>query len=179
MTVIYILIGVMLVLTFWVVVSYNGLVKSKLLVENNFSQIKIQCKKRFDLVPNLVETVKGFAAHEKELFTQVIELRRGMGIAEMNEKSGQLDAMSARINAVAENYPELRSAEIFRELQSGIRDAEQHLQAARRLYNSNVSIFNQLLVTFPKSIVASNMRLTKQIFFKADEAKKEDVKMEF
>ncbi|NLE25070.1 MAG: LemA family protein, partial [Clostridiaceae bacterium] len=114
-----------------------------------------------------------------ELFTQVIKLRRGMSVEELNQASGQMDALTARINAVAESYPTLRSADIFLELQSGIRDAEAHLQAARRLYNSNVTQFNTAIALFPSSVVAKSQALSPKDFFVAEEGKRADVQMKF
>ena len=115
--------------------------------------------------------------HESELFTKVIELRHGMSITEMNDAQQQMDILSGKLFAVAENYPELRSSDVFVELQRGIRHAEEHLQAARRLYNSNVTAYNTAIAMFPAKLLAGS-RLPVE-FFAADTGKREDVKITF
>ena len=115
--------------------------------------------------------------HESELFTRVIQLRRGMSIAELNDAQQQMDSLSGRFFAVAEGYPELRSSAVFTELQRGIRDAEEHLQAARRLYNTNVTAYNTAIAMFPAKLLAGG-RKPKE-FFSAEESKREDVKLTF
>lgn len=163
----------------WWISTSNSFKRNSIKISEALSGIEVALTKRYDMLTKLLDTAKGYIAHETKLFTQVIELRRGMTIGEINEKNAQMDAMSARIFAVAENYPELRSAEVFRELQAGIRDAEEHLQAARRLYNSNVTAFNTTMDVFPSSVVAKSQQLKKYEFFKAEAAKREDVKMSF
>jgi LemA protein len=174
-------ITVIVVLTpvIWWISTSNGFKRKSIKISEALSGIEVALTKRYDMLTKLFDTAKGYAAHESNLFTQVIELRRGMTVNEINEKNAQLDAMSARIFAVAENYPELRSADVFKELQAGIRDAEEHLQAARRLYNSNVTAFNTALEVFPSSVVGKSQRLQKHDFFVAEAAKREDVKMNF
>jgi LemA protein len=178
-----IIVGVIAILVLtpviWWISASNGFKRKSVKISEALSGIEVALTKRYDMLTKLLDTAKGFAAHESKLFTQVIELRRGMSVSEINEKSAQMDAMSARIFAVAENYPELRSAEAFHELQAGIRDAEEHLQAARRLYNSNVAAFNTAIETFPSSVVGKSQRLVKHDFFVAEAAKREDVKMSF
>ena len=125
----------------------------------------------------MLDIAKGYMAHESELFTKVIELRRGMSGAEMNDAQQLMDALSGRFFAVAENYPVLRFSEVFAELQRGIRDAEEHLQAARRLYNSNVTAYNTAIAMFPAKLLAGS-RQPKE-FFAADAGKREDITMSF
>ena len=163
----------------WWISTSNGFKRKSIKINEALSGIEVALTKRYDMLTKLLDTAKSFAAHETKLFTQVIELRRGMPISEINEKCSQMDEMSARIIAVAENYPELRSAEVFRELQTGIRDAEEHLQAARRLYNSNITAFNTAVDILPSSVVAKSQKLSKHEFFMAEAAKREDVKMSF
>jgi LemA protein len=180
-TIIIVIVIVILVLipVIWWISTSNGFKRKAIKISEALSGIEVALTKRYDMLTKLLDTAKGFAAHETKLFTQVIELRRGMSVGEINEKCSQMDAMSSRIFAVAENYPELRSAEMFRELQVGIRDAEEHLQAARRLYNSNVTAFNTAVDVFPSSMVAKSQKLQKHDFFIAEAAKREDVKMSF
>lgn len=164
---------------FWWIGTSNGFKSKKIKIDEALSGIEVALTKRYDMLTKLLDVAKGFAAHENELFTQVIKLRRGMSVEELNQASGQMDALSARINAVAESYPTLRSADIFLELQSGIRDAEAHLQAARRLYNSNVTQFNTAIALFPSSVVSKSQALSPKDFFVAEEGKRADVQMKF
>lgn len=164
---------------FWWIGTSNGFKSKKIKIDEALSGIEVALTKRYDMLTKLLDVAKGFAAHENELFTQVIKLRRGMSVEELNQASGQIDALSARINAVAESYPTLRSADIFLELQSGIRDAEAHLQAARRLYNSNVTQFNTAIALFPSSVVSKSQALSPKDFFVAEEGKRADVQMKF
>lgn len=163
----------------WWISTSNGFRRKTIKISEALSGIEVALTKRYDLLTKLLDVAKGYATHEKELFTQVVELRRGMSVGEINEKNAQLDALGAHIFAVAENYPQLRSSEVFCQLQAGVRDAEEHLQAARRLYNSNVTLFNTAVVVFPSSIVAKSQKLSEQAFFVAEENKKQDVAMRF
>lgn len=141
------------------------------------SGIEVALTKRYDMLTKMLDTAKGYMAHESELFEKVIELRRGMSVSEMNDAHQQMDTLSGKLFAVAEGYPELRSSDVFVELQRGIRDAEEHLQAARRLYNSSVTAYNTAIAMFPAKILAGS-RQPKE-FFAADAVKREDVKMTF
>lgn len=163
----------------WWIGTSNNFKRKKIKIEEALSGIEVALTNRFDKLTKLLDVAKGFAKHEQETFSQVISMRKGMNIGELNQCCSQMDTVAARINAVAEAYPELRSAETFTELQSAIRTAEQHLQAARRLYNSNVTLYNTAIAVFPTSIVAGAMNLQNAEFFVADEAKKADVQMNF
>lgn len=163
----------------WWISASNGFKRKSIKIGEALSGIEVALTKRYDLLTKLLDVAKNYAVHEEELFTQVVELRQGMSVGEINEKNTQLDALGSRVFAVAEQYPQLRSAEVFRELQAGVRDAEEHLQAARRLYNSNVTAFNTAVDIFPSGIVAKSQKLTKHEFFMAEAAKREDVKMSF
>lgn len=172
-------IALVLIPVIWWISTSNGFKRKSIKIGEALSGIEVALTKRHDLLTKLLDVAKGYAVHETDLFTQVVELRRGMSVGEINEKNAQLDALGARIFAVAENYPQLRSAEVFCQLQAGIRDAEEHLQAARRLYNSNVTAFNTAVDVFPSSIVAKSQKLVRHEFFMAEAAKREDVKMNF
>ena len=180
---IFIVIGAVLLILFifigWWISTSNEFKRKKIKVEESLSGIEVALTKRFDKLTKLLEVTKGYAKHERETLSMVISMRRGMTVSELNKTNEQIDMLASRINAVAEAYPELRSAETFRELQAGIRDSEEHLQAARRLYNSNVTSYNTSIAMFPSSIVAGSQNLEKAEFFKAEEYKKADVKMEF
>ena len=164
---------------FWWIKTGNNFKRRQIKIKEALSGIEVALTKRFDMLTKLLDVAKGFAKHEKELFAEVIALRKGMNVGELNAAAGQMDAMATRLNVVAEAYPELRSSDVFVQLQGGIRDAEEHLQAARRLYNSNVTGFNTALRVFPSSIVGKAMKLEEQAFFEAEEAKKADVEMKF
>jgi LemA protein len=151
----------------------------KIKVEESLSGIEVALTKRFDKLTKLLDVTKGYAVHEKETLSMVISMRKDMSVSELNETCSKMNAMGAHINAIAEAYPQLRSAEAFLQLQSGIRDAEEHLQAARRLYNSNVTAFNTAIVMFPSSIVAGVHGMQKAEFFTDEEHKKADVSMTF
>jgi LemA protein len=170
---------VLIILPFWWIRTSNNFKRKTVKINQGLSGIEVALTKRYDMLTKLLDVTKGYAEHEKTLFAQVVEMRQGMSVGELNKASGDMDTMSTRLFAVAEGYPELRSADVFRELQSGIRDAEEHLQAARRLYNSNVSDFNQAIVVFPASIVANSQRLKEREFFTAEEKKREDIAMKF
>ena len=168
---------VVLVIVFWCIRTVNGFKKKEIRVEEGLSGVEVALTKRCDMLTKMLDTAKGYMAHESELFEKVIELRRGMSIAEMNEAQQQMDSLSGKLFAVAEGYPELRSSEVFVELQRGIRDAEEHLQAARRLYNSSVTAYNTAIAMFPANLLAGS-RQPKE-FFAEDAGKREDVKMTF
>ena len=126
----------------------------------------------------MIDVVKAYSKHEKETLFEVINLRKDMSIKERSDANRAMDENIKKINVVAESYPELKSSENYKILQQSIADVEEHLQAARRLYNSNVSLYSQLLVSFPTSTIAKNRGMTKKEFFEADEVKKEDVKID-
>jgi len=142
------------------------------------SGIDVALTKRYDTLTSMLDVVKGYAKHETELFQQIVKLRAGMSMAEKNEANKSMNELLEKINVVVENYPELKASDSFIKLKDAIRDAEDHLQAARRVFNMNVSIYNQTIIVFPANIVAGN-RYTRQDFFEADENKRAEVRMEF
>ena len=163
----------------WWIKTGNNLKRMAIKIEEALSGIEVALVKRYDMLTKLLDVAKNYARHESEVFAQVIKLRQGTSVAELNEAAGQVEAMASRLNVVAENYPQLRSSDVFVSLQSGIRDSEEHLQAARRLYNSNVTGLNTAIEVFPSSIVAKAKQVQKREFFAAEEAKKADVAMRF
>ena len=177
MTPVIVILIVVLIIVFWCIRTVNGFKKKEIRIEEGLSGVEVALTKRYDMLTKMLDTAKGYMAHETGLFEKVIALRRGMSVAELNDAQQQMDALSGRFFAVAENYPALRSSEVFAELQRGIRDAEEHLQAARRLYNSNVAVYNTAIAMFPAKLLAGS-RQPKE-FFAADAGKREDVKMTF
>ncbi len=172
-----ILIAAVLLVIYWVISTTNGFKRKEIRIGESLSGIEVALTKRYDMLTKLLDVTKGYAAHEKELFATVVNLRHGMSIGEMNKAEHQIEELSSKIFAVAENYPTLRSSEAFAELQKGIRDAEEHLQAARRLHNSNVKQYNTAISMFPSSLLAKGR--TPCEFFEAEEYKRADVEMKF
>lgn len=166
-----------LLIAFWCVSTVNGFKKKEIRVQEGLSGVEVALAKRYDMLTKMLDTAKGYMKHENELFTKVTALRRGMSVGELNAVKQQMDTLSGKLFAVSEGYPELRSSEAFVELQRGIREAEEHLQAARRLYNANVTAYNTAIAMFPAKLLAGS-RQPKE-FFAADETKREDVKMMF
>ena len=172
-------VAVVLVLLIAFIAISNKLNRALVKIDEAESGIDVALTKRYDVLTKQLDIVKGYAKHESETIERVIELRRGSSMAEKSAAAAAMNEMQAKINVVAEAYPELRSAENFRMLQASVNDTEEHLQAARRAYNANVSSFNQMIVSFPSSIIAGSKGLTKRDFFEAEPAKRADVKMEF
>lgn len=179
MEIIAVIVVVLIVLVFWYIAVANGIKVAELKVKEGESGIDVALTKRYDVLTKMLDTVKGYQKHEKTVLTEIVKLRSGMTMAEKNNANRAMDALSKDINILAENYPELRSSTNFTELQKAIVDVEEHLQAARRLYNANVNAYNRKIVVFPNSIVANNMHAVKKEFFEAEETKRQDVKMEF
>jgi LemA protein len=178
-----ILVIVLAVILFWVIAIYNGLIKLKNRVDEAWSDIDVQLKRRYDLIPNLVNTVKGYAAHEKEVFEKVTEARaRAMSAGTTEDKAQAENMLSNTLKslfAVAEAYPDLKANQNFLELQRELTDTEDKIQAARRFYNGNVRDFNTKIEIFPNNIFAGILSFTKRQFFEAAGAEKEVVKVEF
>ena len=162
---------------------YNKMVKGRNRCKDAFSQIDVQLTRRFDLIPNLVETVKGYAKHETETLEKVIKWRNGIPadatIEQKSEFASSMSKVVSGLNVVVEQYPDLKANDMFGKLQAAIADSEEQLQASRRIYNANVSSINTAIVTFPTSIVAKKINIQKKTFFEAEEVKRSDVKMEF
>lgn len=170
---------VVVILVGWYIGTSNKLNRAVVKIEEADSGIDVALTKRYDALTKMLEITKGYAKHEKETLGEVINLRKGMSIAEKQDANNKMTEAFGKINVLAEAYPELKSSENFKTLQLSVADVEEHLQAARRLYNANISSYNQEIVSFPTSIVAGMKGFVKKEFFEADEAKKEDVKMEF
>ena len=162
---------------------YNSLIRLKNRVDEAWSDIDVQLKRRYDLIPNLVNTVKGYAAHEKELFEKVAEARaRAMGAKNAEEQAEAENMLSSTLKslfAVAENYPDLKANQNFLELQRELTDTEDKIQAARRFYNGNVRDFNTKIQIFPNNLIAGMMHFKQYEFFEADKKERENVKVGF
>ena len=168
----------------WYIVTMNWFRQTKVKVEEANSGIDVALTKRYDLLTKALASVKGYAKHEAETLSKVIGMRTGnineLSLDEKSKLNAELSEVQRGINVVVEQYPQLKADTQFTLLQNQTADCEEQLQAARRVYNSNVSIFNQKRVTFPDSIVAKRIGFTQDLeFFKADEEKHQDVKFEF
>jgi len=174
-----IIIGIIVfVVLVWYISISNKLNRSIVKIDESLSGIDVALTKRYDVLTKMIEVVKSYSKHEKDTIFEVIKLRSDMSLKEKSEVNHKMDDNLNKINIVAENYPELKSSENYKTLQQSISDVEEHLQAARRLYNSSVSAYNQQIVSFPTSIIANNKKMTKRDFFEIDEVKKNDVKIE-
>lgn len=183
MVVLWVVIAVVVLILFWAIYVFNHLITLNTRTDEAWSDIDVQLKRRYDLIPNLVETVKGYAKHEKSLFEKVTEERaNAMGAKDLKEQAkaeNQLSQTLKSIFAVAENYPELKANQNFAKLQDELTDTEDKIQAARRFYNANVRDFNIAIQVFPSSVVANMKGYKKRDLFEMAEAEKEPVKVDF
>jgi len=174
-----IIIAVIIVLALFLVGIYNGMVRARNRVDEAWSGIDVQLKRRHDLIPNLVETVKGYAAHEKEVFEAVTQARANamsaQGPAQSAAAEGQLTGALGRLFAVAEAYPTLRASENFQQLQAELTNTEDQIAGARRIYNGNVQGYNTRIQTFPAAVFAGMFGFTKREFFGLDSPADRDV----
>ena len=184
MTVVLIVVGLVLVLGLIYVLIRNSMIGSRNRVDESWSGIDVQLKRRHDLVPNLVETVKGYATHERETFEKVTQARanamQATGPAQASQAEGLLNAALTDLRAVAEQYPDLRATENFQQLSRNLSELEDEIQASRRIYNSNVQAYNTKIQIFPNSVVASSGGFTAREFFEiTNAAEREPVQVSF
>jgi len=175
MTFVLLAIAGLLVIT--LVVIYNGLVRTKIRVDEAWSDITVQLKRRADLIPNLVETVKGYAKHEEGVFTKVTEARTailnaGNSVAATAEADNMLTGALKSVFAVAEAYPQLQASDNFKDLQAELVDTEDKIQAARRFYNGSVRDLNTKIRTFPTLIFAGLLGFSEREFFELEESER-------
>jgi len=166
------------IIVIWLIITFNGLVKLKNRGKEAWADIDVQLKRRYNLIPNLVETVKGYAAHEKIVFEKVTEARsKAMGAKNIKEKGEAENLLTNTLKslfAVSENYPELKASENFLELQKELRDTEDKIQAARRFYNGNVRDLNIKIESFPANIVATIFAFKRMELFELAETKERE-----
>ena len=181
---VWIILGIVVVLIIFIIGLYNGLVQARIKVDNAWSQIDVQLQRRFDLIPNFVETVKGYMTHESETFEKIAELRTSWASAKsVGEKAnldGELSTALKTIMAVSESYPELKSNQNFSELSEELRNTENKISFSRQFYNDTVTMYNTKLQVFPSNIIAGMFHFTSRELFKteSDEARK-NVKVDF
>ncbi len=178
-----IVIAVLVLLVLWVVSAYNRLVKFRNRTDNAWSQVDVQLKRRYDLVPNLVETVKGYAAHEQATFTEVVEARNqavsATGVAETAAAESVLTGALRHLFALSESYPQLRSSENFGTLQSQLSEIEDDIAVARQIYNDTTLTYNNAVQTIPTNIVASVTGFEKGPFFEVEAEGRSVPKVQF
>ncbi len=177
--IILILILIIAIIAVWYVSAMNSMRRLQVQIEESLSGIDVALTKRFDTLTKMFDVAKSYANFERETILGAIELRQGMSMAERNEASGQMDAAREQLRFLAENYPQLGANENFKELQYAVMDTEEHLQAARRLYNRNVSTLNQKIVAFPTSLIANQLGIHREDFFEAEQQKRADVNLSF
>lgn len=180
----YIIPGVIVLVALWLVFAYNGLVRLRQQALEASSDIDVQLKRRFDLIPNLMETVKGYMAHERETLERVTQARTNFMAAKTPKEQFEADNMLSNtlktLFAVSENYPDLKANANFLELQRELADTENKIQAARRFYNANVRDLNTRVLQFPTNIIASAFGFGKMEFFEAEaEGEREPVRVKF
>ena len=182
--ILWVVIALIAVAIFWLIGVYNSLIRLRNQTDEAWSDIDVQLKRRYDLIPNLVETVKGYAKHERELFENVTKARTAAmgakGIAEKGKAENMLAGTLKSLFAVAENYPDLKANQNFLKLQDELADTENKIQAARRFYNGNVRDLNTKIQIFPNNMIAGMMGFKDYEFFEIEEAgEREPVKVNF
>ncbi|HEX7042964.1 MAG TPA: LemA family protein [Patescibacteria group bacterium] len=181
--ILWIILGIIVVLGLFIWSTYNSLITAKIRVQEAFSHIDVQLKRRSDLIPNLVETVKGYAKHEKEVLEELTKARTSLmsakGVEEKAKANNQLADTLKSLFAVSENYPNLKANQNFLELQEELSDTENKVAYARQFYNSTVMDFNTKLQVFPTNIFGGMLKFTPAEFFAATEEEKKEVKVKF
>jgi LemA protein len=179
MIIVVVIVALLLLAGLIYVLIRNSMVGSRNRVDESWSGIDVQLKRRHDLVPNLVEAVKGYAAHENKTFQQVTEARadamKATGVEDVSKAETKLNNALANIQAVAEQYPQLRATENFQQLSRNLSELEDEIQASRRIYNSNVQSYNTKIQVFPNSIVANQTGFTARPFFEIGDAAEREV----
>ncbi|MBI4118967.1 MAG: LemA family protein [Parcubacteria group bacterium] len=181
----WILIGAAGLIVLWIIYAFNRLVTLRARIDEAFSDIEVQLKRRYDLIPNVVETVKGYMGHERSVFENVTQARSAaMGAHDPNEKAAKENALTNTLKtlfAVSENYPELKANANFLDLQRELADTENKIQSARRFYNGNVRDFNITVDSFPSNLIAGMFSFKKREFFDLDDSSpaQEPVKVSF
>ena len=179
----YVIVGVIVLVALWLLATYNGLITLRNRVREAWSQIDVQLKRRSSLIPNLVEAVKGYAKHEKQVFENVTKARSALlGAKNPGQAAAANDMLTGALKslfAVAEAYPNLRASENFKQLQDEISDTETKVAASRQFYNTNVLDLNNSLETIPSAWVGQMFGFQKEEFFKATGEEKADIKVKF
>ena len=181
---ILVVLAVVALIVIWVIAVYNGLVKSRQKVKNSWSQIEVQLQRRFDLIPNLVECVKGYMGHEKDVLEKVTQLRtswaNASGASEKVKIDNELSGALKTIMAVSENYPDLKANQNFADLQGNLKETENKISFSRQFYNDAVTMYNTKLEVFPSSLVGSMFGFKQEALFNVStEEARNNVKVDF
>lgn len=183
MSPVYLIVGAIILIGLFVLFLYNSLVRARIRVREAWSGIEIQLKRRSSLIPNLIQAVKGYAKHEKEVFENVTKARTALMGAKDPKAAAEANNMLAgalkTLFAVAEAYPELKASDNFKELQEELSDTETKIAASRQFYNANVMDYNTKIKVFPNNLLAGMMGFKEEEFFATDEESKSDIKVEF
>ena len=183
MSALLIILIIIVVLVIFVIGMYNSLIRLRNRVKNAWSQIDVQLKRRYDLIPNLVETAKGYLKHERETLEKVVQARNmamnAQGVAEQAKAEGQLTQTLKSLFAVVENYPDLKANQNMMMLQEELTSTENRIAFARQHYNDSAMTYNNAIQVFPKNIIAGMFNFKEFEFFEADEAERENVKVKF
>ena len=178
-TIVVIIVAIILFIVCWFIGTMNKLRQLELKVQEAESGIDVALTKRYDMLTKMLETTKGYAKHEAETLEKVVKWRGGIpnnaSLEDKEEFTKQLSTIAQGLGIVVENYPELKANTVFKELQAAVTNTEEHLQAARRLYNSNVTRVNHLIVSFPQTLVANSIHMEQKPYFEAEEKKRQDV----
>jgi len=179
----WIILGIVVLLVLWVFATYNGLVTKRNRIDNAWGQVEVQTKRRYDLIPNLVETVKGYASHESATFERVVQARSAAQSAQTPGQQAQAENLLTgalrQLFAVAEAYPVLRASENFQQLQAQLSDTENKIAVSRQIYNDAVLTFNNAVQVAPGNIIAGIFNFNAREFFDAPEAAAEPPKVQF
>lgn len=180
----WIILAIVVILVIAIISMYNDLVSRRVKVDNAWSQIDVQLQRRFDLIPNFVETVKGYAAHESETFEKITKLRtswsNASSVAEKAELDNQLSGALKTIMAVSENYPDLKANQNFSELSEELRNTENKISFSRQFYNDNVTMYNEKLQLFPSNIIANMFNFKpRELFAVENNEARKNVKVDF
>lgn len=178
MTILYVVLGIIIVLILWIISLYNGLVKLNNRTKEGWSDIDVQLKRRHDLIPNLVNSVKGYMTHERELLENITKARSGAmsaqeagNTAELGKLENQLGGMLSKLQIAVEAYPDLKANTNVAQLMDELSDTENKIQASRRFYNGMVRDFNTKIETFPNNLFAEMLKFKKYSFFEVEDAK--------
>jgi LemA protein len=176
--------GLVFLLAIWIIVVFNSLITLRNRVDEAWSDIDVQLKRRYDLIPNLIETVKSYATHERETLEKVVTARTAaMGAHDKHDKAAAENALSQTLKslfAVAENYPDLKASQNFLQMQDDLKDTEDKIQAARRFYNANVRDFNTKIQIFPNNIIAAQLKFRVYEFFEIEnKEQRENIQVKF
>ena len=180
--VVWIIVGALAFAILYVILSFNNLIMLKNRVENAWSQIDVQLKRRYDLIPNLVNSVKGYMKHEKNVLTDITKMRSSLVSGSMSQKAKASDAVSNALKtifAVSERYPKLAASENFKVLQEELAGTESKIAFARQFYNDNVMEINNKIEQFPSRIIAALLDFKRREFFRSEESEKKALKVEF